>query len=306
MSREGQFSTNMQVDDEASVNWGASLGEGSAQGNVAAPSQSLPNLTDLSPRGRSASHSPTPRGRTKSPNTVFRRGRSPTPRSKALGANIAAITEKLKRDFDAATSQTQANLERAASTAESGQSIAQAAFQKTVERKKEIEQLHATMQSAMQEHAAATEISTVHRVNALAEELTKRVGAVVEESQSSLLAKQNEELTALKQEIQSLQQSGDVREGTALYNELSVLHKKVGDAGLKSQQSVQSVFATVNEQLAKVKQETASPVNSVLVKLTEQSAEQKAMVEAVGKMVAELKLMQGELYTVQNWQTENK
>ena len=38
-------------------------------------------------------------------------------------------------------------------------------------------------------------------MNALAKELTKRVGAVVEESQSSLLAKQNEELTALKQEI---------------------------------------------------------------------------------------------------------
>ena len=68
----------------------------------------------------------------------------------------------------------------------------------------------------MQEHAAATEISTAQRVNALAEELTKRVGSVVEESQSSLLAKENEELTALKQEIQSLQQSGDVREGTIL------------------------------------------------------------------------------------------
>ena len=69
---------------------------------------------------------------------------------------------------------------------------------------------------------------------------------------------------------------------------------------------VKSVFDTVNEQLAKVKQETASTVNSVLVKLTEQSGEQKAMVEAVGKMVAELKLMQGKLDTVQNWQTENE
>ena len=47
-------------------------------------------------------------------------------------------------------------------------------------------------------------------------------------------------------------------------------------------------------------------MNSVLVKLTEQSGEQKAMVEAVGKMVAELKLMQGKLDTVQNWQTENE
>ena len=306
MSREGQLSANMQVDDEASVNWGVSLGEGSAQGNAAAPSQSLANLIDLSSRGRSASHSPTPRGQTKSPKTVFRRGRSPTPRSKALGANIAAITEKLKRDFDAATSQTQADLAHAAITAESGQSIAQAAFQQTVERKKEIEHLHTTMQAAMQEHAVATETSTNQRLNALAEELTRRLGAVVEESQSSLLAKQNEELTALKQEIQSLQQSGDVREGTVLYNELSVLHKKVEDAGLKSHQSVQSVFATVNEQLGKMKQETASTVNSVLVKLTEQSGEQKAMVEAVGKMVAELKLMQGKLDTVQNWQTENE
>ena len=61
------------------------------------------------------------------------------------------------------------------------------------------------------------------------------------------LQSKNEELTALKQEIQSLQQSGDVHEGTVLYNELSMLHKKVEDAELKSHQSVQSVFATVNE-----------------------------------------------------------
>ena len=66
------------------------------------------------------------------------------------------------------------------------------------------------------------------------------------------------------------------------------------------------VFETVNEQLAKVKQETASTVNSVLVKLTEQSAKRKAMVNAVGKMIAEVKFMQGKLDTVQNWQTENK
>ena len=55
-----------------------------------------------------------------------------------------------------------------------------------------------------------------------------------------------------------------------------------------------------------MKQETASIVNSVPVKLTEQSGEQKVMVEAVGKMVAELKLMQGKLDTMQNWQTENE
>ena len=55
-----------------------------------------------------------------------------------------------------------------------------------------------------------------------------------------------------------------------------------------------------------MKQETASTVNSVLVKLTEQSGEHKAMVETIGKMVAELKLMQGKLDTVQNWQTENE
>ena len=182
MSREGQLSTNMQVDNETSVNWGLLLGEESAQGNVVAASQSVPDLTDLSARGRSASGSPTLRGRTKAPNTVCHCGRSPTPRSKMLGENIPAITEKLKRDFGATTSQTQANLECAASTAESGQSIAQAAFQQTVERKKEIEHLHATMQSAMQEHAVATEISTAQRVNALAKELIKRVGSVVEES----------------------------------------------------------------------------------------------------------------------------
>ena len=110
----------------------------------------------------------------------------------------------------------------------------------------------------------------------------------------------------LKNEIQSLQQSGDVREGTVLYNELSALHAKVENAGLESQQRVKTVFDTVNEQLAKVKQETASTMNSVIVKLTEQSGEQKAMVEAVGNMVAELKLMQGKLDTVQNWQTENE
>ena len=112
MSREGHLSANMQVDDEASVNWGPLLGEENAQGNVVAPSQTRPDPTDLFSRGRSASHSPTPRGRTKSPNTVFHRGRSPTPRSKALGENTAALTEKLKRDFQATTSQTQANLAR--------------------------------------------------------------------------------------------------------------------------------------------------------------------------------------------------
>ena len=74
MSREGQLSTNMQVDDEASVNWGPLLGEENAQDNVAAPSQTRPGPTEYFSRGRSASHSPTPRGRKKSPNTVFRRG----------------------------------------------------------------------------------------------------------------------------------------------------------------------------------------------------------------------------------------
>ena len=78
------------------------------------------------------------------------------------------------------------------------------------------------------------------------------------------------------------------------------------NAGLESQQTVKAIFDTVNEQLEKVKQETASTMNSVLVNLTEQSAEQKAMVEVVGKMVVELKLMQGKLDTVQNWQTENE
>ena len=306
MSHEGQLSANMQVDDEASVNWGASLGEGSAQGNVAAQSQSRPDLTDLLSKGCSASYSPTPRGRTKSPNTVFRRGRSPTPRQKELGAHIAKVTEKLKRDFDAATSQTQASLAHAAVTAESGQSIAQAAFQQTVERKKEIERLHTTMQAAMQEHAAATETSTNQRLNVLAKELTRRVGAVVEESQICLLAKQNEELAVLKNGIQSLPQSGYVCEGTVLYNELSALRAKVENARLESQQRVKTVFDTVNEQLAKVKQETVSTVNSVLVKFTEQSGEHKAMVEAVVKMVAELKLMRGKLDTVKNWQTENE
>ena len=62
MSREGQLSANMQVDDEASVNWGASLGEGSAKGSVSAQNQSRPDPRDLLSRGRSASCLPTPRG----------------------------------------------------------------------------------------------------------------------------------------------------------------------------------------------------------------------------------------------------
>ena len=55
-----------------------------------------------------------------------------------------------------------------------------------------------------------------------------------------------------------------------------------------------------------MKQQTTSTANSVLVKLTEQSAKQKAMVDAIGKMVAEVKLMQGKLDTVQNWQIKNE
>ena len=98
------------------------------------------------------------------------------------------------------------------------------------------------MQATMQGHAVATQMSTNQRLNALAEELTRHVGAVVEELQSSLLAKQNEELTALKQEIQSLQQSTDVHEGTVLYNELSALYAKVENTELESQQTVKSVL----------------------------------------------------------------
>ena len=86
MSREGQLGANMQVDDETSVNWGPLLGEESAQGNV-------PGSTDLSARGRSASSSPTLRGRTKAPNTVFRRGGSPTPRSKTDMKSDSVIVE---------------------------------------------------------------------------------------------------------------------------------------------------------------------------------------------------------------------
>ena len=114
------MNASIQVNDEASVNWGVSLGERSAQGNVAAQSQSRPDLTNLLSRGRSASCSLMPIGETKSPNIVFCRGQSPTPCSKALGENIAVITEKLKRDFDVATSQMQANLVHAAITTESG------------------------------------------------------------------------------------------------------------------------------------------------------------------------------------------
>ena len=79
----------MQVDNEASVNWGALLGEGSAQDNVTMQSQSRADLTDMLSRGRSANCSPMPRGRAKSPNIVFCHGRSPTPHQKALGEHIA-------------------------------------------------------------------------------------------------------------------------------------------------------------------------------------------------------------------------
>ena len=47
-------------------------------------------------------------------------------------------------------------------------------------------------------------------------------------------------------------------------------------------------------------------MNYVLVKLTEQFGEQKAILETFGKMVAELKLMQGKLNTVQKWQIGNE
>ena len=59
--------------------------------------------------------------------------------------------------------------------------------------------------------------------------------------------KQNEEFAVFKIEIQSLQQSGDVHEGTVLYNELYALHKKVENVGLASQQAVKAIFDTVNE-----------------------------------------------------------
>ena len=70
MSHEGQLSANMQVDDEIDVNWGTSLGEGSAQGIVVAQGQSHLDLADLLLRELSASCSPTPKGQTKSPNTA--------------------------------------------------------------------------------------------------------------------------------------------------------------------------------------------------------------------------------------------
>ena len=103
MLREGQLSANMQVDDETFVNWGASLGEGSAQGSVAAPSQSRLDPIDLLLRGRSASCSQTPRGRKNSPHTVSRHGQSPTLRQKAIGEHIATVT---KNDTKCAVLQT--------------------------------------------------------------------------------------------------------------------------------------------------------------------------------------------------------
>ena len=66
------------------------------------------------------------------------------------------------------------------------------------------------------------------------------------------------------------------------------------------------MFDTVNRELVKGKQETTSRVNSVLVELIEKYVEQKAIARAVGKMVAELKLIQCKLGTVQNLQAENE
>ena len=145
MSHEGQLSTNMQVDEETSVNWSAPLGEGSTQGDVVVQNRSLPNQTDPLSRGHSANCSPTPGALKKSPNIMYRRGRSPTPSQKPLGEKIVEMTEKLKPNFHAATSYTQASLANATIIAKSGQSIAQAALQQTVEREKEIEHLDTTM-----------------------------------------------------------------------------------------------------------------------------------------------------------------
>ena len=63
-----------------------------------------------------------------SPNKGYRCGRSPTPSQKPLGEHIAEMTEKLKRDFHVATSQTQTSLALTAITTESGQSISRAAL----------------------------------------------------------------------------------------------------------------------------------------------------------------------------------
>ena len=100
-----------------------------------------------------ASCSPTPRARTKSPNLVYRHGRSPTPRQKPLGEHIRERTEELKRNFHTAASQTLVTLVHVAITAESGESIAQVILQENVVRKKEIEHLRTTMQVAMWKHA---------------------------------------------------------------------------------------------------------------------------------------------------------
>lgn len=91
-----------------------------------------------------------------------------------------------------------------------------------------------------------------------------------------------------------------------MYNELSTLLSKVENDVLESQQAMKAIFATMNEQLAKVEQETTYTVNSVLVELTKQSTEEKYRVKAIRKMVAELKFMQGNLDTMQNWKTESK
>ena len=99
----------------------------------------------------------------------------------------------------------------------------------------------------MQKQAVATETSATQRLNALSEELTRRVGAIVEESQSPLLAKQNEELAVLKNEIQFWEQSGDICEGTVLYKELPALYAQVENGRFGSQQAVKAVLDIVHE-----------------------------------------------------------
>ena len=200
MSREAHVNSAIGGSESGSVNMDAHMGESVHVDSQHAESH-MPALyghAATSIRERSASCSPTRGMRRPTPNETYSRGRSPTRRSKQLGPQISKLTKKLTRDIHAATSQTHENLTRAAITAQTGQSIAQEALKESVQRKQKIQQLHASMHTAMQEHAAASASSTTQRMSALAEELTNRVGAVIDASHASLMSKQNEELTVMR------------------------------------------------------------------------------------------------------------
>ena len=293
MSREGRVNSAIGVSDSDSVNMEAHMGEtshaSSAHGEIRSRLRAWHGKSLPSTSGRSASCSPTLGGRRSPPNTAYRRGRSPMPHSRALGPHIAKLTKALSQDIKTATSHTEQTLKATAATAETGQSMAQIALHESAQRKAEIEQLQASMQSAMHNYAATSETVTAQKLNAMAEEMTRRVSAVAEATQAQLLAKQNEELSAVQREIQNLQQKSDVPVGSELHSALSALSERVEKASADSHNAAGEAYTAVTEQLDKVKLDTAATISAVAEQISSHAVEQKSLTEAVKSMIAELK-----------------